>query len=369
MAQNILFLRGNSAQVAAHTGALGSIVIDTQLNTISVQDGVTAGGHLLATAGQLTAGLATKLDSSLLGVANGVATLDAAGLIPSSQLPSYVDDVVEFVDLASFPATGTTSIIYVALDTNRIYRWSGSAYVEISSAATADEALKLTTARSISATGDATWTVSFDGSADVSGALTLANSGVIAGTYGSATQVVPFTVDAKGRITGAGTPVDITPAFANITGKPTTLAGYGITDAATLDGNGKVLVSQLPDAVYDVVMAANLAAFPATGDAAKLYVALDTNKVYRYDTVGTAYVEVSASVDNSAIRSLFSVVDANATAIVSYNSATGQFSVRNIFADNAQATAATATDVVLSPATAKVFIETASYTIDCGTLA
>lgn len=54
------------------------------------------------------------------------------GKVPASQLPSYVDDVLEFTDLASFPATGESGKIYVALDTNYTYRWSGSAYVKIS---------------------------------------------------------------------------------------------------------------------------------------------------------------------------------------------------------------------------------------------
>lgn len=55
-----------------------------------------------------------------------------SGKVPASQLPSYVDDVLEFTDLASFTATGESGKIYVALDTNYTYRWSGSAYVKIS---------------------------------------------------------------------------------------------------------------------------------------------------------------------------------------------------------------------------------------------
>jgi hypothetical protein len=66
------------------------------------------------------------------GAANGYAALDASSKVPAAQLPSYVDDVLEFANLAAFPATGTVGIIYIALDTNRTYRWSGSAYVEIS---------------------------------------------------------------------------------------------------------------------------------------------------------------------------------------------------------------------------------------------
>lgn len=73
------------------------------------------------------------IPSSQKGVANGVATLGSDGKVLSSQLPSYVDDVLEYANKASFPTTGETGKIYVAKDTNIVYRWSGSAYVEISS--------------------------------------------------------------------------------------------------------------------------------------------------------------------------------------------------------------------------------------------
>ena len=66
------------------------------------------------------------------GNAGGVAELDANGMVPSAQLPSYVDDVLEYASLSAFPAAGESGKIYVALDTNKTYRWSGSAYAEIS---------------------------------------------------------------------------------------------------------------------------------------------------------------------------------------------------------------------------------------------
>ena len=53
------------------------------------------------------------------------------GKVPASELPSYVDDVVEVADYAALPATGETGKIYVTLDNNKIYRWSGSVYIEI----------------------------------------------------------------------------------------------------------------------------------------------------------------------------------------------------------------------------------------------
>ena len=67
-----------------------------------------------------------------MGVANGVATLNESGLVPSSQLPSYVDDVLEYNTLSAFPQVGEDGKIYVAEDTNLTYRWSGSQYIEIS---------------------------------------------------------------------------------------------------------------------------------------------------------------------------------------------------------------------------------------------
>ena len=68
-----------------------------------------------------------------VGSANGIAQLDGTGKVPSSQLPGYVDDVREYASVSAFPATGESGVIYVALDTNKTYRWSGSAYVLIGS--------------------------------------------------------------------------------------------------------------------------------------------------------------------------------------------------------------------------------------------
>ena len=83
----------------------------------------------------------TYVNKSQIGAANGIASLDSTGKIPSSQLPSYVDDVIEgyyyngkfYTDSAhTEEITPETGKIYVDLDTNKTYRWSGTTYVEIS---------------------------------------------------------------------------------------------------------------------------------------------------------------------------------------------------------------------------------------------
>lgn len=77
------------------------------------------------------AALNAKLDAVVKGANNGVAELDENGKVPASQLPSYVDDVVEYPSRSYFPATGESGKIYISLDDYQTYRWSGSTYVEL----------------------------------------------------------------------------------------------------------------------------------------------------------------------------------------------------------------------------------------------
>ena len=87
-----------------------------------------AASHLGGT-DDLGLGTAALLD---VGVADGVCGLDSSGKVGSAFLPSYVDDVIEVANFAALPVTGETGKIYVTLNDNLTYRWSGSAYVEIS---------------------------------------------------------------------------------------------------------------------------------------------------------------------------------------------------------------------------------------------
>jgi hypothetical protein len=95
-------------------------VVEININSLTGNFGVAWG--------EITGTLSAQTD---LNTALGLKADLVGGKVPSSQLPSYVDDVVEVANYAALPATGETGKIYVVLDTNKIYRWSGSAYVEI----------------------------------------------------------------------------------------------------------------------------------------------------------------------------------------------------------------------------------------------
>ena len=193
---------------------------------------------------------------------NGYAGLDSAGKVPTAQLPSYVDDVEEYANFAAFPGTGETGKIYIAIDTGDVYRWSGSAYVQINDAVTsADQATKLATARNIALTGPITGTASFDGTANANILTSLdisskSTSDLSEGSnkyYTDARVQTKIDANSAGFITAsssdtltnkAGNISQFTndsayltsvPAqsFTSLTGKPTTVAGYGITDAVT----------------------------------------------------------------------------------------------------------------------------------------
>jgi hypothetical protein len=140
----------------------------------------------------------TPEDSANKGAANGYAPLDSAAKVPAANLPSYVDDVEEYANFAGLPTTGETGKLYVTLDTNKVYRWSGSGYVEISAS------LVLGETSSTAYRGDRGKTA-YDHS----------------------------------QLTSGTNPHNTT--FANIASKPTTISGFGITDAYTKTEIGSVV--------------------------------------------------------------------------------------------------------------------------------
>lgn len=121
-------------------GAINEVkaVADSKLSSVPDASTTVKGISERATDSEALALAATDLTvtpanlAALRGASGGLASLDGGGKVPSAQLPAFVDDVLEYANLAALPGTGVAGVIYVTLDTNKTYRWSGSAYTEIS---------------------------------------------------------------------------------------------------------------------------------------------------------------------------------------------------------------------------------------------
>lgn len=122
-------------------GSISDLLSQVKTDIVSVQSKSTANESEITKLKTTVNGHSNTLDGvisdlqtlqEMLGDDSRFATLGSDGKVPASQLPSYVDDVVEYSAKANFPATGETGKIYVDLSTNKTYRWGGSAYVEIS---------------------------------------------------------------------------------------------------------------------------------------------------------------------------------------------------------------------------------------------
>ena len=132
-------LKANSADLAtvATTGAYADLTGKPEIPTVEQTYSASSPNAMSGVAvAQAIATVTTQsigaIPTTEKGANNGVAELDATGKVPSTQLPSYVDDVVEVANYQALPAQGESGKIYVTLDTNRTYRWGGTAYVEIS---------------------------------------------------------------------------------------------------------------------------------------------------------------------------------------------------------------------------------------------
>ena len=201
--------------------------------------------------------LGQKEVASNKGVANGYASLDVAGKVPAAQLPSYVDDVVEVANFASLPGTGETGKIYVTIDTNKTYRWTGSTYIEISASPGSTDSLAegstnlyFTQARaraSLSASGSlnynsSTGVVSFTDAvtsvAGRTGAVTLTSSDVGLGSVENKSSATIRGELTSGNVTTAlgYTPYNATnpsgyiTSSASITGTAAGITGYTLAD-------------------------------------------------------------------------------------------------------------------------------------------
>ena len=128
---------GNTAAVASLSTSTSTKLSATASAVASLSTGVGSG---LSTSLVSLASLSTSTSAGLSAAASAIASLSTlvttkaslvGGTVPASQLPSYVDDVLEFPNSASFPAVGEAGKVYVDAGTNLTYRWSGTTYVAL----------------------------------------------------------------------------------------------------------------------------------------------------------------------------------------------------------------------------------------------
>ena len=194
----------NPSGFTSNVGTVTSIAADGA-------NGVTVSGSPITTSGTITVGLNNITPTSVAALGS-VTGLNLSGTNTGDETTASIKTKLGITTLSGSNTGDQTTITGNA----------GSATV-------------LESARTISATGDATWSVSFDGSANVTSGLTLAASGVTANTYGSATEVPVVTVDSKGRITNV--------TLATI---PTTGGGSGTVTSVAATGNDGITVSGSP---------------------------------------------------------------------------------------------------------------------------
>lgn len=214
---------------------------------------------------EITAAALTELEERTATVetlkadlVNGKVPISQIPELPASLLPTSLDDVLEFEGIENFPSTGSTGIIYVDKETNKLYRWND----------TLGNYIQLTTDLDIK-------------SLDQPESSTPLEVGDPYDTaFGKLIKIIReneiVTAEALQDLNGR-----LTTSSANLSGK-----------ADLVDG--KVPASQLPSFVDDVLEYEDLAHFPQEGENGKIYVALDSNLTYRWS--GTAYIEISKSI-------------------------------------------------------------------------
>lgn len=209
------------------------------------------------------------------------------GTIPTANLPSYVDDVVESTTTANFPETGEAGKIYVATSTNKTYRWSGSSYVEISAS------LALGTTSSTAFRGDYGNTAYTHATAKGSAF----SSGLYKITTNSQGHVTAATAVTKNDITALGIPGSDTNTNTTYTltksGSTITLTGSDGSKTSVTDADTNTTYSNMSGATSSAAGKAGLVPAPAAGAATRYLrsdgtwaVPPDTNTTYTLSSFG-----------------------------------------------------------------------------------
>jgi hypothetical protein len=283
-----------------------------------------------------------------LGAGVLYASLDENGKIPPSQLPSFVDQIVEYPSFFNFPTVGNTATIYGAQDTNTYYRWTGTRYFAISTGtgttdgiAEGTNNLYYTDARVLCAVpvrsvnnklGDVQLTIT-----DIPNlAVSLNNKSDVTHTHPiSAIQGLQYNIDIKSNVGHSHLVQDVSGLSDRLNAKADLIHFHGIDsviglrptleDKAPLNHthttnnitnfnsgvtailtnaigvnipslvNGKIPTTFLPNSVEQVIEFSTYAAltgylFPSSND---IYHVLDGNRIFRYS--GTSYIEIPSS--------------------------------------------------------------------------
>ena len=177
--------------------------------------------------------LNAKENTANKGAANGYAGLDDTGKVPAAYLPSYVDDVLEFANLAGFPASGEAAKIYVALDTGNIYRWSGTAYITITSSPGSTDAVPEGASNLYFTTARASTAAPVQSVAGKTGAVVLASTDVGLGNVNNTSDSAKAVLSAT-KLVGANWTVEETGGVLYFK--------YGGVGKAKIDSSGNLTV-------------------------------------------------------------------------------------------------------------------------------
>lgn len=240
-----------------------------------------------------------------------------SGTIAAANLPSYVDDVLEYASLSKFPTKGESGKIYTALDTNKIYRWSGSAYVVIS------ETIALGTTHSSAGYGDES-RAAYNHSTKTSGnphhvTKTDVGLGNVDNTADSAKSVK--------YATSAGSAGSV--AWSNVSGRPSSMPASDVYDWAKASSkpsyswseiSGKPTIPSVGNGTVTIKQNGETKGTFTLNQAGNATIALtDNNTVYSLPTATSSVlggVKVGSNITNSS--GTISLTKANVTAALGY---------------------------------------------------
>ncbi|MDG0815816.1 tail fiber domain-containing protein [Bdellovibrio svalbardensis] len=278
---------GDATNTAAPVTMNGDAILSNAGALTLASSGVTAGTYKSVTVdakGRVTSG-ANPTTLAGYGITDAVKNAGGVGNISAGL------DAVK-------PGTPASGDLFVATDSQKIYRYNGASWDLISSAGGSGGTV----------TSVATGTGLSGGTITGTGTIAVADTAVAAGSYGSATQVPTFTVNAQGQLTAAGNTAIALPWSAITSGTPTTLAGYGITDSLVSNLGGTPGIKTGTDATK-----------PASPVAGTIYFATDTKTIYQYNA--GSWVNIASSTGSGgtvssvglSLPSIFSVTNSPVT--------------------------------------------------------